>query len=426
MWTWEGSAGTLFDRAPNALNLLRLVLAFEVVAWHACALRGGELPSALQFFASDIGVDSFFAISGFLICRAWLRRPHLGRYLLARARRLLPGLWVCLAATAFVIAPLACAIAGKPIPGLGASFNYLMNNAAVWVRDWSIEGSPIGLSDPSWNGSLWTLSWEVFCYLSIAMLGCLKLLRPRIVLGLAIGFWAYGFTLDMVGVAPVSGSIWLWEPQRAGVMFFTGAALWCYREVIRIDARLALLSCALIPLSIAITTNYRVVAAPAITYLCIFAAVALGRYPWAVLRHDLSYGVYIYSFPIQQALILCGLGTLAWPLFLGVSIAFIVPTAAASWFVVEQPVMRWRRGQGARPGPRSWLVSEQGELVVGEEASKKPWPGKAVPSVGDQATFPSQSFQVVARSPTDVSVVGVIAALLGTDEKHLPAGLEGR
>src|SRR4051794_3232377 len=56
-----------------------------------------------------IGITGFFVISGFLITRSGLRFG-LGRFLWHRALRILPGLWVCLVVTAFLIAPVAALI----------------------------------------------------------------------------------------------------------------------------------------------------------------------------------------------------------------------------------------------------------------------------------------------------------------------------
>ena len=102
-------------------------------------------------------------------------------------------------------------------------------------------------------------------------------------------------------------------------------------------------------------------AAPAIAYLCLYLGLELARFSRLVLRHDLSYGVYIYAFPIQQALLLSGLGSLGWAAFTCLSIACTLPLAAASWFFVERPAQRFRRPRfgnelsGPRPTESSAL-----------------------------------------------------------------------
>jgi len=64
------------------------------------------------------------------------------------------------------------------------------------------------------------------------------------------------------------------------------------------------------------------------------AVVALGRMTAPRLPADLSYGLYIYSFPLQQVLAEHGrLNVLT-------SLALTLPFAAASWFLVEKPALR--------------------------------------------------------------------------------------
>jgi peptidoglycan/LPS O-acetylase OafA/YrhL len=54
------------------------------------------------------------------------------------------------------------------------------------------------------------------------------------------------------------------------------------------------------------------------------------------LRNDLSYGTYIYAYPVQQLLVVMGLGSLNLLLFFAIATAATVPLAAFSWFVVEK------------------------------------------------------------------------------------------
>src|SRR5688572_10135071 len=114
--------GEAFDPRNNALNALRLALAASVILWHSFPLTGRGVSSvAIRQLLSSVGVDGFFAISGFLITASWLSHPHVRDYVVARALRILPGLYVCLVVTAFVIAPIGVAIQG------GSAANLLLS-----------------------------------------------------------------------------------------------------------------------------------------------------------------------------------------------------------------------------------------------------------------------------------------------------------
>jgi peptidoglycan/LPS O-acetylase OafA/YrhL len=340
-----GTVGSRFGADPNALNFVRLVLALQVIAWHAYALRGGTwLHERLELFSGDIAVDGFFAISGFLICRSWCRNPNLLRFVEARAKRLLPGLWVCLIVTAFVIAPLAMHAAGDPDVSLRGQAEFVLGNATTWVNVRGIDGGPTDVSHPGvWNGSLWSLSWEVGAYAALAIVGMFALLRGRVVLWFAAVFWLWAFALVLSGSWAVNSGHSLWLFPRTGLMFACGALLYLFRDRVPMSRSVAVVAVALVVAGVVATPSYRLVAAPAIAYLCLYAGIELGRFRRLVLRTDVSYGVYIYAFPIQQALLIAGLGSIGWVGFAGLTVALTLPLAAASWFAVERPAQRFRR-----------------------------------------------------------------------------------
>jgi hypothetical protein len=64
--------GQVFDPRNNALNALRLAMAIEVNVWHSFPVMGGMLPPLpVRQLLFSVGVDGFFAISGFLITASW-------------------------------------------------------------------------------------------------------------------------------------------------------------------------------------------------------------------------------------------------------------------------------------------------------------------------------------------------------------------
>ena len=185
--------GPRFEARPNALHAVRLSLAISVVAFHCSALAGHScLPPRPTRSCGKLPVDAFFAISGFLICRAWQRDSHPARFALARLRRVVPGLWACLVVTAFVIAPLSAAVAGQPRLAGASQWAYVLGNADTWSNVHSIDGSPRGLPSVMWNGSLWSLGYEMACYAAVLVLGALgRLPRSRECGAAPLSFWAW-------------------------------------------------------------------------------------------------------------------------------------------------------------------------------------------------------------------------------------------
>jgi peptidoglycan/LPS O-acetylase OafA/YrhL len=68
------------DLRDNALNLMRLVLASSVIVWHSFTVTGHPLANThFGQLLGDMPVDGFFAISGFLLCASWFRKPTRSR-----------------------------------------------------------------------------------------------------------------------------------------------------------------------------------------------------------------------------------------------------------------------------------------------------------------------------------------------------------
>lgn len=353
---WQPTLGDVFDPRNNALNAWRLILATGVILWHSWPLtgRGISFEPAHQLLRDGF-VDGFFAISGFLITWSWFRNPRARDYFAARGLRLLPGLWICLIVTAFVIAPIAVAIQGASAEKLLLSrspFEYVLGNSGIQVLKHDIAGTPTGVPwFGEWNGSLWTLFWEVLCYITIAGLGIVGLLRFRWtvpVLLVAVVFWSA--TLPSMSAIieappdkrpPIDAAVQMAIAQgaaaRFAVMFLAGALLFQLRNVIPARWSLVALSVVIV-LGASLMPNYRLLGAIPLAYAIIVSG-ALIRNKRLTLRTDVSYGVYIYAFPIQQLLVICGLAFLAPPLFAIIAAAVTLPLAAASWFLIEKPAL---------------------------------------------------------------------------------------
>jgi peptidoglycan/LPS O-acetylase OafA/YrhL len=329
--------GQQFAAKPNALTFLRLCLTLEVLVWHAYSLRGASwLPDRVDHFLSTIAVDAFFALSGFLVCRSWESSRDTARFVRARLRRVLPGLWMCLLVTAFVLAPLAASLSSTAAPTWRGRWAYVAGNADAWATTWGIDGGPRGVPLPgAWNGSLWSLGYEVAAYVVVLGLGLAGLLRSRVLGGLVVGCWTLGAMLLVAGWNNPGSTAWL--APHLGLVFGCGALLWVERDRVPVTGPLLAAAAGLVLLG-ELTPDSRLVGAPGLAYLCIGGGLWLGRWPRLVLRHDLSYGSFLYGYPVQQALLLGGV-SLGWLGFASLSVVTVLPLAALSWWCVERPFL---------------------------------------------------------------------------------------
>lgn len=332
--------GQIFDPRNNALNLFRLGLAAEVMLFHSWAVTGRTPPHVLRQLLFSVGVDGFFAISGFLITASWLTDPKLRDFLAARALRILPGFYACLIVTAFVFAPLNAAIAGGSAVRLlrsFAPFEYVLKNGAVAYIQHFIGGTPRGVpfAVGGWNASLWSLIWELMCYLTVAGIGLAGLANHRWISPVLLGVATIGAML----VPPLAfPGVWTFSQLavRSAIMFAAGALLYQWRDVMPARWSLVAVSVVIVAVAAVRLPDYRVVAALPLAYAVIVSAAKI-HHRRLRLRTDLSYGVYIYAFPTQQLLASCGLATLNPIAFAGVSATVVVPLAALSWFAIEKP-----------------------------------------------------------------------------------------
>jgi peptidoglycan/LPS O-acetylase OafA/YrhL len=345
--------GQVFDPRNNALNAWRLLLASEVILWHSFPLTGRFVAFApARQLLFSLGVDGFFAVSGFLVTSSWLRHPRLRDYSAARALRIFPGFYACLLVTAFVIAPISVAIQGGSATKLwssGASLQYVLMNSALLMLKPDVGGTPTGIpSAGAWNISLWTLIWEMFCYIAVAAFGIAGLLTRR---------W---FLPTIMVLAAVSAAMLppmtfpgAWTIQQAvarfAMMFVAGALLNQFRTAI--PARWSLVGLSLVIVAGAsLMPDYRVLGAIPLAYAIIVSGSLL-HHKRLQLRTDLSYGVYIYAFPTQQLLIIIfGASVLTPILFFPLATLATLPLAALSWFLVEKPALSLKKRLLRRPG----------------------------------------------------------------------------
>lgn len=351
----------VFDTRNNALNVWRLVLASGVILEHSWPLTGRKLHPPVEQLLTQGWVDGFFVISGFLITGSWVRNPRLREYFVARVLRIFPGLWVCLAVVAFVIAPIAVAIQGGSAVKLllsPAPITYVLNNAVFNVYHAGIDGTPKHVPFPGvWDGVLWTLVFELICYVAVAVAGVAGLLNRR---------WPAPvvFTLFLVSSVLVSYPVEtaptvVQMVTRFSLVFAAGAVLHEFRDVIPARWSLVALSAVIVVVAGLLVPNYRILAALPLAYAVVVSG-ALIHDKRLRLRTDLSYGVYIYAWPMQQFLVICGLAFLHPLAFAVVAAIATLPLAALSWFLVEKRALSLKsRFKRRRRGPDDSGVGAQ-------------------------------------------------------------------
>lgn len=356
----------------NNFNLLRVLAAGLVIVSH-----GIELPTGLAkrdwahsltgFTFSWYAVSMFFAISGYLVLGSWERQPSLVAFGRNRVLRIWPGLLVML-----VISVVVLGLLFSPLPPVSfftssQTASYFLGSISVFLVKYELPGVFRDNPLPAVNGSLWTLRFEVLCYSVLALLGTLGLLRSRTRGSTILALIAVSVAVVLVvpvafGAKRTLAISALYELGRLGLAFWLGAAVRHFRA--RVPLSLAGVALLAAVAALAVDTSAFVPAASlALVYATFWIAFVPDGHALRAIRGfpDYSYGLYVYAFPIQQALVqLMPHSSLSALVLL--SFAVTLPFAALSWHLVEKPALRLKNWR-ARPGgvrEESIVVSERG------------------------------------------------------------------
>ena len=344
----------------NSFDLVRLLGALMVLWGHSFALAGSiYVPALFSSSVHTVGVKMFFVISGYLISQSWLRDPNIIRYFQRRCLRIFPALIFCVVLTVFVFGPIFSSRSVSAYFSDPATFRYLKNSALYisYYLPGLFEGNP----SSSINGSLWTLPVEMAAYIACPIV---LFIRKQLVLKVAICLvLALSIYVDRIALSlPAEDHVVFYATNLVYansllVYFWIG----CFIALFRLDRFLNLQVALLLVIVFLSVPNFYGVK-PYLAYLVIsYLTLALGTtklapgFSW-VRRGDISYGLYLWAYPVQQVVIFNKLGS-GTPLsvFLWAT-AITAVFATVSWVYIEKPALKFK--------PRSRATPEAADAVT--------------------------------------------------------------
>ena len=344
----------------QGFDFLRVALAFGVVTFHTPPISSAS--HALEdlrfwWFGNYSIIAIFFALSGFLIAGSALRLG-LSNFLVNRGLRIFPALAVEIVLSALILGPLFTNLSLETYFSQSQTYHYFTN--IVGLINYFLPG--VFYSNPlhEVNISLWTVPFELGCYAIMSALiifGLLK--RPAIVLALAVAIMLAGMLMYLFGLDDrsanraivVSSHVLVNRGSRLFVCFTLGIAAYLYRDKIPYSLPLLLASVLICLVISALDAGHY--AFPPITLLTAFpltyimAYLGVSKLPQLPFFHrgDYSYGIYLYGWPVMQAIrsllpaSIGGHAILLWIL----AVAPITLFSAFSWHVIEKPILRMRK-----------------------------------------------------------------------------------
>jgi peptidoglycan/LPS O-acetylase OafA/YrhL len=308
-------------------DYIRLFLAVTVLTGH---MRWSIL-QPLPLWGSELAVFCFFCVSGFLITLSCSRRPDdLGGYFIKRAARIYPPIVV----TVFVL----CAVGMVT----GQSQEWIRGAIALLsFQDWLILSERFLAMGVYGHGAFWTLvmEFQFYMFLPAAVLFWMK--RPRLALALFAATYAFaGYALSKIDWSSDLSVPFHMSIFTAAHFFIAGALFALYAPTIaeRKGFVAVAFPVGLVALYLVQTSGipYISFALPFVLITLVLAIARLSaitgrKAPWG----DLSYGIYIYHFPIGTILGFFDAFSPWAVVILSVLAAF------ASWHLLERPSIRW-------------------------------------------------------------------------------------
>jgi peptidoglycan/LPS O-acetylase OafA/YrhL len=360
----------------NNFDFLRLALAVLVIFSHSFPLGvGSEAHEPLralthgQMTLGAFAVDMFFVMSGFLITGSAERSSTLGSFLKKRVARIYPAFVISAVVMALVVLPLAS--------GSFAEANWtarLEDFVLQTLRLQQFHVQDVFAHNPYpgvLNGSVWSIQYEFWCYLGVAMMAAVGLLKRRgwvlacflASVAISVAFQTQGWIFGGKFAGMLLGSPQLWA--RLLPFYLVGVVFYLFRDKLRLNSWGASLAVLVLLTASWVHVGWAAVFPVAGAYLIFYVAFAR----WLPLQGvggfgDFSYGTYLYAFPIEQLLVMkFGHSVAPWLLF-AIATPLTLMAAVLSWYAVEQRFLRTERRAGGRTDEASATVeaSEKSSL----------------------------------------------------------------
>lgn len=353
----------------NAFGLLRLVFAGMVVVSHAFPVGGFGRRDPVYYWTGgqvdfgQLGLFGFFAISGYLITKSAHSLDTLA-FIWRRVLRLYPAFLVALIVGAIVVGPLAELNRRGDLSGYwagpGGPFDYIFADARLAIRQYGIHEvflhDPYGATDGSViNGSLWTLWYEFRAYLAVGLLAALGILskaRWVVPLSFVLTFAAIPLYDQAIAFRPVMNLL-IGDPRGMELLavFLVGATIATYERRVPCVPEVAA-GATLLFVATAATSGFRPLGMVALSYLTLYAAAALPAWARRVgRRNDISYGVYVYGWPVLALLTSFGVNRSGYLPYLLTALLTVAALGWLSWEVVEKHALKLK---DTGPG-RGWV-----------------------------------------------------------------------
>jgi len=331
----------------NNFDFIRLILATLVIVSHSYPLTGqDEILSVVtngQITFGSLAVHCFFILSGYFIFLSLKRSKSLKDYFWKRLLRLYPALIVLLIFTFFLIPFL---YVGNHLTSTLKTYpEYFLGGISLYNVQFFISG--VFENNPyrkTINGSLWSLSYEFTLYVITSFFFLIKKSRTvYIIMACLVGLCIL-LSLYKTDFLKSYFSVILLETNnlyKLAAYFLAGSFLTCI-DLQKINNHILRSVLLMILLASLFFNIYPFVAPIALPLFILLLGISATNYisTWGENVGDISYGVYIYGFLVQQVFMnYFNLQPFVLTIF---SIPVTYLLAYGSWHLVEKKMLKYK------------------------------------------------------------------------------------
>lgn len=328
----------------TGFDYLRIVLAVSILVFHTLGSSLGEA-GAEPPWATPLRVPltmllpMFFALSGFLVASSLERQKNIASFLFLRLIRIFPALGVEILISAFLIGAVVTTLPLDQYFTHPEFFSYFTNMVGLiqYELPGVFETNPLPYTV---NLQLWTIPFELECYMALAVLSLLGLYkRPlllAIVCALVTAYFAWKF-FTAAELPPFN------VPGRPLVGYFLiGVLLFRARTWVPFNGWLFAASLILTIICASMVGGGLLLLVP-LSYVTVYLGLTAPPLIGVLRTGDYSYGIFLYHFAIQQFLVHSFTWAAHPALNALASLTLATGVAVLSWHFVEKPFMRLRK-----------------------------------------------------------------------------------
>jgi peptidoglycan/LPS O-acetylase OafA/YrhL len=373
---------------PAGFDWIRIVLATGIVAWHSIAVSYGSdyedtvwtNPFFHPFLISLLGM--FFALSGFLVAGSLERCRTMVSFVGLRIMRIFPALMMETLLSAFILGPLLTRYDLTSYFGSGDLWDYLYNMLGLvrFVLPGVFETNPL----PNViNSQLWTVPYELESYEVLVLLTVIGIYARRWLLAGAVIAGMFTLAGDRAFITHNYHNDVLTGSQLV-LCFLSGLLIYRFRQTLPWSDRHGAMAAGATLIMTSFSAGADFVALP-MAYLTVYIGL-LNPPRWKILfSGDYSYGLFLYGFPIQQAVASLGPWADHWYVSIGLAMPLTAVVAAGSWWLIEKPVL----------SRKSYLIWLENRAIIAAQNGQA-WLARS--SIGRRISF-SEGGSTPVRNP---------------------------